>query len=81
VFIEKYSFNREGVRYHKTVTYFLGMVSSMQSETMDDFKDEITEINWVPYHDAKHVLTFPAAQEILNQVFTYLEDSKKAASL
>ena len=72
-FIETYSFMRGDVQYDKHVTYFVGETDSMQSETLEAFKSEVTEVAWLPYEKAKGTLTFPEAKRLLEEVCEYLE--------
>src|SRR3989344_4714754 len=40
---------------------------------IENFKKEILELRWVNYNEAKQLLTFPEAREVLNQAFEYLK--------
>jgi bis(5'-nucleosidyl)-tetraphosphatase len=72
-FKEHYSFEKENVRYDKSVKYFLGIVSSMDAQTPRDFKGEIPDLKWLSFDDAKSLLSFPEAKEILESVANYLK--------
>jgi len=73
-FVERYSFNRDGVRFDKEVTYFLGSVETKDPVApMEVFKGEIIEARWVSYYEAKELLTFPQAKELLEEVCGYLK--------
>lgn len=72
-FIEEYSFEKDNFKHNKSVKYFLGLVSSMATKTPDNFKKEISELKWVAYKEAKLLITFPEAKELLNKVFKYLK--------
>ncbi|HBA45632.1 MAG: NUDIX hydrolase [Candidatus Nomurabacteria bacterium GW2011_GWF2_40_31] len=72
-FIEKYSFERASIQYNKSAKYFIGFVSSITATTPENFKKEILELRWVNYNEAKQLLTFPEAREVLNQAFEYLK--------
>ncbi len=72
VFIEKYSFERDGFHYDKSVKYFLMVVPSMGAATPDNFKKEIPELRWLGYEEAKQLLTFPEAKDVLNQTYRSL---------
>ena len=71
--IEKYSFERASIQYNKSAKYFIGFVSSITATTPENFKKEILELRWVNYNEAKQLLTFPEAREVLNQAFEYLK--------
>jgi len=45
----------------------------MSAATPADFKDEIPELKWVTYAEAKETLTYPAAKKMLDDVFAYLQ--------
>ena len=72
-FSEKYFFEKNNIKYNKSVKYFLGFVSSIDTRTPDNFKNEISELKWVTYEEAKQLITFPEAKEILDQAFKYLK--------
>ena len=76
-FIEKYSFIKNDFQHNKTVKYFLGFVSSMATKIPDNFKKEISNLRWVNYREAKQLITFPGAKEILDQAFEYLKLPQK----
>lgn len=75
-FLEHYCFEKEGQGYDKTVRYFVGLVSDKQTETPDEFKEEIEDTKWVDNEEAKRLLTFPEAQRMLQEVTTYLKSFK-----
>ena len=72
-FFEKYSFEKNNFKYNKSNKYFLGIVSSMNASTPDNFKNEIPELKWATYEEAKKIITFPEAREILKKAFEYLQ--------
>lgn len=72
-FRESYPFVREEGKIEKTVTYFLGLVSSMKSATNDAFKAEIPEYRWLSCEEAKKTLTYPEARKVLDEVWEYLK--------
>jgi len=71
-FFEKYSFKKDGFHHYKSVKYFLGFVPSTGATTQKNFKKEIPELRWVTYGEAKRIITFPEAKEVLNQVSDFL---------
>ena len=71
-FLEKYSFKKDGLLHNKTVKYFIGLVPSTVARTQKNFKDEIPELKWVNYEEAKQLITFPQAREVLNQSYNFL---------
>lgn len=72
-FQEEYSFEKDNLKYDKSVKYFLGLISHMATKTPDNFKKEISELKWVTYKEAKQLITFSEAKELLDQVFEYLQ--------
>lgn len=75
-FSEHYSFERDGVRYDKEVTYFIGRVASILGTTPAQFKKEILAAHWAPLPEAQRILTFPEAKEVLAAAQKYLESEK-----
>lgn len=74
-FSEQYSFERNGNRYDKTVTYFIGLVRVPATKTLDGFKKEILEVRWLPYDEMKQTLSFPEGKEqMLTDVWEYLHE-------
>jgi len=71
-FHEHYSFERDGARWDKQVTYFVGMSDATTHTTPDAFKTEIAEVRRLPYEQAKALLTFPEAKALLDEVAAYL---------
>lgn len=72
-FKEEYSFERDNIRYNKSVKYFLGFVTFIDNRVPDDFKEEISELKWVNYKEAKQLFTFKERKEILDQAYKYLK--------
>mgnify|MGYP000507522141 CR=1 FL=1 len=78
IFIERYFFEKEGVRYDKEVTYFLGFVERKEPVAPKEaFMGEIVEARWCTYEEAKEILTFPEAQKLLEEVLEYLRSNKQ----
>ncbi|MBI5004540.1 NUDIX domain-containing protein [Candidatus Kaiserbacteria bacterium] len=74
IFIERYSFEKDRIRYDKEVTYFLGFVETKKPVAPKEaFKGEIVEARWVSYYEAKEILTFPEAKKLLEEVCLYLQ--------
>ncbi len=74
VFSEEYSFEQDTILYNKSVKYFLGFVSDITTSIPNDFKEEISELKWVTYEDAKEVITFKNSKSILDKVYRYLQN-------
>ena len=77
IFSQRYSFEDRGVLYNKTVVYFLGFTSLINSTTEEDFKDEITEIRWLNKDDVLKLMVFPETKKFFEEVIEYLESLKK----
>ncbi|MFA5937230.1 MAG: NUDIX domain-containing protein [Candidatus Paceibacterota bacterium] len=71
-FIENYIFKKDEIIHDKTVEYFVGFVSDMKTDTLENFKKEISEIKWLPYNEAKDLITFPEAKRILDEIINIL---------
>ncbi|OGI61122.1 hypothetical protein A2814_01715 [Candidatus Nomurabacteria bacterium RIFCSPHIGHO2_01_FULL_38_19] len=72
-FIEKYGIDRKGEIREKTVKYFLGTIPNISTGTPENFKKEIIDLKWTNYKEAKHLITFSEAREMLDDVFKYLK--------
>lgn len=64
--VEKYSFDKDGVHYEKTVVLFVGMVDSKEITIKHD---EIQDFVWLPYPEALEKLTFQESKDVLKSVF------------
>jgi 8-oxo-dGTP pyrophosphatase MutT (NUDIX family) len=69
VFIEKYSFKKGETDHIKTVKYFLGIAPLKEVQTPVEFKQEIPESKWLPYTEARDLMTFSESKTILDQAF------------
>ena len=76
-FTERYVFKRDGFTNNKFVKYFLGFITSISDATPDNFKEEIPELRWVNYKEAKNLLSFKERIEILDEAFKYLNAREK----
>ncbi len=65
---DTYKYKIEGVRYEKTVTYFIGRVGAMTVATPADFQKEIPETRWVTLEEAQKLL-FPSGFRVVQAVF------------
>jgi len=73
-FVEQYSFERDGVKYEKEVTYFLGFVEAKGPVApREAFKGEIVEARWASYYEAKELLSYPESIKIMDEVCAYLK--------
>jgi len=69
-FEEKYTFEARGNVYNKINTYFLGIVDEM-SEIK--FADDIADVKWVSFDEAKNILTHQTAIDVISEVENYLK--------
>lgn len=69
---EAYSFERDGVHFEKVSKYFIGLVEGMSTEVPSQGKDEIRDIAWLPFDEARDRLTYPGAKRIAEAVNKYL---------
>jgi bis(5'-nucleosidyl)-tetraphosphatase len=72
VFDQAYQFEYEGIIYDKTVRYFLGFVLSTATTIPEEFKKEISDMKWLPYKEARKVLTYEDTKVILDQAWDFL---------
>lgn len=71
-FNEYYSFEMDGIKYDKTVKYFLGYTSNMHALIPEKFKNEISDLAWLPYKEAIHRSTYPETKETIEQALNYI---------
>ncbi|MDO8510448.1 MAG: NUDIX domain-containing protein [bacterium] len=62
---DTYEFDKDGISYEKTVTYYVGLVI-FHDVTIQ--KNEIKDYKWVTYDQALGLLSFDRSKEILMQV-------------
>ncbi|MFH1956401.1 MAG: NUDIX domain-containing protein [Patescibacteria group bacterium] len=67
-FEENYSFEQDGRKINKTVTYFLGFTDNQKIETSKEFDQEISENRWVDYDEALRLITYDEAKEMLKKL-------------
>lgn len=62
---EQYSFEQEGITYHKTNTYWLGTVNEMTKKPTNlDARD----MKWINVKDARDFFKFEAVKEVVREV-------------
>lgn len=71
-FHQEFDFEHEGIKYHKTVKYFLGFVSNINTEIPEEFKKEVSNIKWLPFEEAKAIMSYDNARVILEKAWEYL---------
>ena len=69
IFEEKYDFEKDGILYNKTNTYYSGFVHEM---TEGEKLDEIDELKWVKIDEAKNTLTHQSAIDVVNKLNSWL---------
>ncbi len=72
---DTYEFEKDGVHYRKTVTYFIGLVRKMESATPEDFHLEIPETRWVTLEEAGELL-FPSGVQVVKAAFSRVKEAK-----
>ena len=73
-FIESpYSFEKSGITYEKTNSYFISFVNQM---TKGDDLDQIDEIRWVTFDEARKTLTNESIIKVVDELERYLEENK-----
>lgn len=70
-FTEKYSFERDDILYHKTVTYFLGFVQEMvlNQENLVG----VDELKWIKINEANKLFSFKELIYLCEKVEKYLK--------
>ena len=68
-FEEKYDFEKDGIFYSKTSTYYPGFVSEMTEGTQ---LDQIDELKWVRIDEAKNTITHQAAIDVVEELASWL---------
>lgn len=71
-FEQKYIFEKDEIIYDKTVKYFIGIVSDISSEIPENFQHEISEVKWLPYNEARELITYENAKVLIDEVYEYL---------
>lgn len=71
-FNQQYIFGKDGIVYDKSVKYFIGLVSDINTSIPDDFKNEISEMKWLAFKEARELITFDNAKVILHELGEYL---------
>jgi len=71
-FVQNYSFIEGNIQKHKSVTYYIGLTSDIRAETPEEFKNEILEIQWLPYDTVRELLTYRESKDLHDEVNTYL---------
>ncbi len=72
-FNQKYIFEKDGIVYDKSVKYFPGFVSNINTTTPDDFKHEISEMKWLAFKEARELITFDNAKVMLDELEEYVK--------
>lgn len=67
-FSQQYTFEKDGIAYDKSVKYFTGFVSNMDTSIPDDFKHEISEMKWLAFKEARELITFDNAKVLLDEL-------------
>ncbi|OGN01681.1 MAG: hypothetical protein A3G51_03065 [Candidatus Yanofskybacteria bacterium RIFCSPLOWO2_12_FULL_43_11b] len=68
-FEEKYDFEKDGILYNKTNTYYPGFVSEM---TKGSQLDQIDELKWVKINEAKNTIIHWSAIDVVNKLSSWL---------
>lgn len=66
-----YSFIHENVRIDKTVTYFVGMCKSDDTEITQP--QEVAELRWCTFEEASRLLTHQNSKDVLEKVKQWVE--------
>ena len=72
-FLEQYFFDEDNQTHKKTVRYFIGFTPDKETNTPDEFKQEIKQTKWLNYIEASKTLTFKKSKKILEEVKEYLK--------
>src|SRR6476661_5232502 len=74
IFVERYSFVKEGKPIEKTVTYFLAFVNSMEVQLQ---VEEVQNSAWSSFEDAVKLITFDGNRQVLREVKAFLDARKE----
>ncbi len=69
IFIEKYLFEQDSLKYNKTVTYYIGTVNEM---IIGSNLDEIIEARWVSIEESKNFIDRTSTLDLINELEDYL---------
>lgn len=70
LFSMAYSFMHEGEKVFKTVTYFLGYCADQK--TALNCPEEVSELRWCSFEDARALLTHQNTKRVLEDVITFI---------
>ncbi len=70
-FNEHYSFEIDGVKYDKTVKYFFGYTPDTHASISEEFKNEISDIAWLPYEEAITRSTYLETKKTIKDILAY----------
>ena len=71
-FNQNYVFEKDGIKYDKSVKYFLGLVANKDTNTLTEFTDEITGMKWLPYKETRDLITFENAKAVFDEAWEYI---------
>jgi 8-oxo-dGTP pyrophosphatase MutT (NUDIX family) len=77
-FTEKYSFVHTDIKYQKTVTYFLGEVSSAEIAVPAEFQHEIMAVKWASYEEAKSLFIYKENKNLLEEAWAFVQALNKS---
>lgn len=70
-FNHTYQFTHEGTLIEKYVSYYIGYIDNPEFTVQ---KDEVVEAKWCTFGEARVLLTYDLARQLLDEVAAYLED-------
>lgn len=71
-FEHSYEFIYEDTRVEKTVTYFVGVTDASEFTLQPE---EVLEAQWCTFEEARVLLTYDLAKELLDEVQVFLQDT------
>ncbi len=71
-YVNEYSFEREGKKYHRTLTFFVGITSS---QTVIPQPSEIRDCQWFPFEQALATISFDDARDMFKEAFEYIKSN------
>ena len=76
-FNQHYTYKKDEVVYDKNVKYFLGFVPSIYSKIPEAFLHEVSKVEWLPYKEAREILTDDNSKVLLDQVWEFIDKQSK----
>lgn len=76
VFIETYSFEKNGEVINKEVNYYIGILEKIDPQIPQEFSSEIAQALWVSFDKMIDLIEHESAKEFLRKIKSYIIENK-----